>query len=482
MFLKRTYWGLSIFAVMLILAACATSPVPPPAPTIASGQPTASATSEAITTANQVPSVEDGYAGPPLTTEPITLRILRWQRAPVEEELFAQWIAEFRQAHPNITFEEEVVPFGQLAEKIQASVAGGNPPDLFFIDGPNAKSYAYFNILGSLEPYVTQAFKDDLVPATLAEHSYKGELYAMPERQSALALAYNSDMTEAAGIQPPQDIDSAWTWDQALEAWQKLQQDPSGSGNPTVWGLEPSRFGSGGAGFYYRDGIFPRSAGDPNAPPDSSLFKTFAALSPDGQTVKGYIDSPEAIEATQWFQDLTMKWNVTSKVGIPNAFLDGKAATTIDHDGLIARVKNTHPDGSFHFSYTPIPYFRTRLTMTGSNSSGISAKTAHPAEAAAFLIYIYSPKNALRYWQVNRGLPARISLYDQIPEYSEYPYSLFRQELLEIGVPRPSTPAWSAFDAIINAAIKDISLGAPVADRLHKAAEDIDQQLARFKE
>ncbi len=153
---------------------------------------------------------------------------------------------------------------------------------------------------------------------------------------------------------------------------------------------------------------------------------------------------------------------------------------TIDHDGLIGRVLAAYPKGGFNLAYTPIPYFKTEMTMSGSNASGVSAKSRHPAEAAAFLVYIYSTKNALRYWDVNRGLPAWQSLYSHIPNYYNLPYRLFKEELAKIAAPRPSRPGWTAFDSIINAAIKDISLGAPVADRLHRAAQDIDGQLAKF--
>jgi fructooligosaccharide transport system substrate-binding protein len=419
-------------------------------------------------------------SGPPgapasLTTAPVSLRILRYQPTPAEQDLFEAWKQEFTASHPNITFQDEVVPFGQLADKIQASVAAGDPPDIFYIDGPNTKTYAYLGILAPLDAYLPPGFKQDIVSATLEEQSYQGQLYSMPDRQTAPALFYNKDLTDKAGIVPPTELDKAWTWDQALDAWKKLQV-----AYPDLLPLEPSRFGAGGAGFYYRDGIFIRSAGDPKAAPDSSAYKTYAAISQDGKTVEGYVDSPEAVTAMQWFQDLTMKWGVTSKVGIPNAFLDGKAVMSIDHSGLIGRMKTKFPNGGFNLGVTPMPYFKTPLVMTGSNAAGLSAKSQHPAEAMAFLNYVYNDDNRLRYWKANQNEPARTSLYDKIPEYATYPLSLFKQELLTIGVSRPSTPGWAAYDSLINTAIKDISLGAPVEETLQKAAKSIDEQLAQF--
>ncbi len=423
----------------------------------------------------QPASVSPGAAAS-LTTAAVTIRILRYQPTKAEETLFGQWKGEFTTAHPNITFQDEVVPFGQLADKITAEVASGNPPDIFYIDGPNTQTYAALGILAPLDAYLPAGFKEDIVPATLAEQSYQGKLYSMPDRQTATALFYNKDLTDKAGIYPPTELAKAWTWDQALAAWKTLKNV-----YPDLLPLEPSRFGSGGAGFYYRDGIFIRSAGDPNAAKDSSAYKTYAAISPDATSVEGYVDSPEAIKAMQWFQDLTMTWNVTSKVGIPNAFLDKKAVMSIDHSGLIGRMKTQYPNGGFNLGVTPMPYFKTPLVMTGSNASGLSAKSQHPAEAMAFLNYIYNDANRLRYWKANQNEPARTSLYAQIPEYNTFPLSLFKQELLTIGVSRPSTPGWASYDSLINTAIKDISLGAPVASTLQQAAKDIDTQLLQFK-
>lgn len=449
--MRRLTRGIPALVVALLVTAC-TGPGP--------STPGAGATSSPSQT---------------LTSEPVTLRILRYQATKAEETLHAEWVAEFTKEHPNIKIEAEVVPFGELATKIQASVAGGSPPDIFFIDGPNTKTYAYLKILRALDEYLPRGFKDDIVEATLQEQSYQGQLYSMPDRQTAPALFYNVDMLDAIGVKPPTKLADAWTWDQALDVWKQLKKK-----SPDVWPLEPSRFGAGGAGFYYRDGIFPRSAGDPSAPVSSSLYKTYAAISPDGTTVQGYIDSPEAITAMKWFQDLTMVHEVTSKVGIPNAFLDKKAAMTIDHEGIIGRIATQYPNGGFNLGVTPMPYFKTRVVMTGSNAAGISARSTHPAEAAAYLNMIFNDKNRLRYWEANRNMPARKSLFDQLPAYKDYPQSMFREQLLTIGVPRPSTPAWAAFDSIINAAIKNISLGAPVEATLKKAATDIDKELAKY--
>jgi fructooligosaccharide transport system substrate-binding protein len=469
-----------LFIFVLFMSACAPAQTPTTAaPTTAI--PVGTAVMATGTTASaKIPTSAQGYAGPTLTDQPITIKVLRFQASPAMESVLATEYKEFTAVYPNIQFVDEVVPFGQLADKIQATVATDTGVDIIFYDGPYTKSYAYNSVLLPLDKYMTDAFKQDYLASTLAEHSYKSQVYGMPQQQSSVALVYNKDMTDAAGITPPTDLKDAWTWDQALAAFQKCQK-VSSSGQVTVWGLAPSQFGGGGAGFYYRDGIFSRSAGDPKAPTDSTAYKTFAALSADGTQTKGYIDTPEAIQAMTWFQKLFTVWKVTPQVGIPNSFLDKKACFNIDTDSFVSTVAQTYPDGSFHYGFTPIPYFKTPIIMTGSVTEGVSAKSKHPAEAAAFLIWIDSTQNALRYWQLTKNMPALQSVFNLIPEYNTFPLKIYKDELVNIGVPRPSTPGWAEYEAIIDPAINNISLGADVASTLHTAADQIDAQLQKYK-
>lgn len=429
----------------------------------------------------EVPSQEDGYAGPPLTEENITLRVMRATNSPAREEMWLGMLDEFMAAHPNITIEEEVVPWSEITTKVTAAVAGGDPPDIFFIDGPFVKSYAYQGIIRPIGEYMTQEYIDDIVTPTLVEHSYQGELYAPPENQSSLALFYNSDMTEEAGIQPPKELENAWTFEEALEVWKKLQKDPSGEGNVEVWGLAPSIFGAGGPGYYYRDGIFIRSMGDKDADPESSAYKTFAAISEDGLSVEGYIDTPEAREGMQFFQDLTMEWEVTPKVGIPGAFLDGKAAMDLADDWMIGDVKWAHPEGGFNYGVSPIPYFNTPLTMTGSSTFAVSAETEYPAEAAALLVWTHTTENSYKLWETQGTMPAQHSVFELADVYEELPYKIFYQELTNIGVPRPASPGWLEYETLINPALRDIALGADIEETLSLVESEIETQLEKYR-
>ena len=206
--------------------------------------------------------------------------------------------------------------------------------------------------------------------------------YSPGTQQTTLALFYNTDMLEKAGIAlPPRELDKAWTWTQAMAAFKKCQQ---GEGDDvTVWGLAPSRFGTATPGFVYRDMLFLRTQGDPKAPPDSSLYKTYWGISPDGKMAQGWLNTPEAIAGAKFFQDMFSVAQITPKAGIPNAFQDGRACFTIDTSYFITGLVNHDP--GFKWGVTPLPYSRTPIVHTGSLTYGVMAKTTHKDEAAKFV-------------------------------------------------------------------------------------------------
>ncbi len=402
----------------------------------------------------------------------LTLHLLKPQNNPP----FPWQITAFEKDNPCIKMDIAEVPFGQLADKISVLAASGNPPDVVVYDGPNTQTYAASGILLPLDSYLPAGFKDDLVPATLIEHSYEGKLYSPGTQQTTLALFYNADMLEKAGIPtPPRELNKAWTWAQAMDAFKKCQQ---GEGdNVTVWGLAPSRFGAATPGFVYRDLPFLRTYGDPNAPVESSVYKTYFAVAPDGKTAQGWLNTPEAVEGATFFQGMFNTAKITPKAGIPNAFQDKKACFTLDTSYFIAGLVNNDP--GFKWGVTPMPYAKTPIVHTGSITLGVMAKSRHKDEAAKFAVDLSTGKAAEEFARVQRILPVLKSVYPKIPELQQYPLNIFAQQLLQWGHPRPPSAKFAQYDKIVTDALRDIAYGADPKTRLDQAARTLQPILSR---
>ena len=342
-------------------------------------------------------------------------------------------------------------------------------------DGPYTQTYAAAGILLALDKYFPPGLKADMVPATLAEHSYEGKVYSPGTQQTSLALFYNADMLAPLGIDPPRELDRAWTWTQAIDAMKKCQK---GEGdNVTVWGLAPSRFGNATPGFVYRDLLFLRSFGDPKAPADSSAYKAYWGISPDGKTAQGWLNAPEAIEGAKLFSDLFNVHKVTPKAGIPNAFQDRKACFTIDVSYFVQGLVNSDP--GFKWGVTPLPYGRTPIVHTGSLTLGVMAKSTNPDEAAKFVIEVSTAKIAEDYIRAARALPALQSIAAKMTELQSYPLNIFLQEIDRWGHPRPPSPHFAQYDKIVSDALRDIAYGADPKTRLDAAARTVQPILTR---
>jgi ABC-type glycerol-3-phosphate transport system substrate-binding protein len=399
--------------------------------------------------------------------EIITLRMLRWQGDTLDIA-----IEDYKAVEPCVEIAVEEVPFGQLYEKISIVATSDDPPDLLLYDGPFTQSYAEAGMLLPLDDYITEEHLNDILIATRSEHSYQGRLYSPGLEQSAMALFYNKDMTDAAGIDPPQELSEAWTWEEAVEAFRKIQDE-----GIAEWGVAPSAFGDGTPGFAYRDLIMARSMGDPDAPKDSSAYRTYWSISEDGCTVDGYLNTPEAIEGLEFYAQMFDEWEITPKVGIPNALLDGTAAFGLEPP-FVAGVLEANAD--FEWGIAPLPYFNTPFTHTGSVTIGVSAKTKYPDEAAAFVMFATNPEQSKKYSDNYKSLPVRQSILDQQTFFDEYPQSIFADSLAQSGQPRPPTPAFTQYEQVVTTALSDIALGADAQETMDRAVAELDPILARY--
>jgi ABC-type glycerol-3-phosphate transport system substrate-binding protein len=395
---------------------------------------------------------------------------LRSQNAPPYEEVIQKW----KEANPCVDVAFSDVPFSQLADKISVLATSRTPPDIIVYDGPNTQSYAAAGILLPLDEYLPAGFKEDVLPATLEEHSYKGKVYSPGIEQATLGLYYNKDLTDKLGINPPQDLKDAWTWPQALEAFKKCQQGPAGA--PTVWGLGPTRFGNGQPGLVYRDLLFSRSAGDPKAPKDSSAYKTFKSISDDGATVDGYINSPESIEALKFFKALFNEEGGAPKAGITNSFIDGKACFYIDTSAVGNALLK---DPKIRWGLTPFPYFKTPIVHTGSTTIGATARSANPKLAAKFVVDMSTGEYVRMTFQKRGNMPTLKSLLNTFTVYQEYPMKTFIDQLSSWGQPRPPGPKFAQYDKLVSDALRDIALGADPKETMDGAVRKVDAVLQR---
>ena len=384
----------------------------------------------------------------------ITLRF--WMSAdPALEAAMDALLQSYMKANPNITVQRDAFPFGEYHQKLITAFAAGDPPDVFWMDVRTAAFAAQGSLL-VLEKYLQPQNKTDIIASGLIEPVWKGRLYGVPMHELTEGLFVNRTMLEEAGIRIPQRLDEAWTWDQFVDVAKRLTKR---TGDRTdVWGFGVLRHLSDWSilPVLYQNGATP--------------------LSPDLKKATGYFNSPAAVEAIKWYQDLFAKHKVISFDPIPEGFPTGKIAIFQAPSTYRAVLDKRYPD----FKYAVVPMFRGKqcaVTAGGWNVS-IATRTKNP-EVAWTLVDWLTRQQHPEWVRTSGYLPVRNSLLQTGTSYRQYPWNIFTEQLQKCAIHRPHTPAYNFFFDTFLAVAKDIALGRDVQKVLDEAAVRMDVSLAR---
>ena len=384
------------------------------------------------------------------------------------DEGTAAVVAAFEAANPHIKVEVTAIPFGEFFDALQVAYAGNNPPDAALINGTAIQNLAYNGALLPLDDMFSEEDMADFMTDLVEMVTLDGTMYGAPWANAADVMYYNADMFAAAGVEAPKTLDEAWTWPEFVENVNLVRAHQAEQGNE-VWGM--MGFNSPLQGSFFTWTII-RSNSSPGEP-------LWESISPDFTTLRGYIDTPEAIEAYEFYQSMYNEGFLPTD-DIPDAFGNGLVATyfTIPPTGTV--LARTFPD--LNWNVMPMPYLKTPLTHTGSFAPGISVKSDNPEEAKQFVAYFTSVDGYVTYHNVTKLIPGRVSLQAELPEFQEGYLALVFEEMVEWGYSRPGGPAHTIFDQIVSRDMMvNIALGGDIQEELNNAIQEAEAQLMQFR-
>jgi multiple sugar transport system substrate-binding protein len=350
--------------LVLFLAACAGgSPSPE-----ASGGGGASASA-----AGGIPIDEDAVSG--------TVRFSGWQSSPSEEELLSQTIAAFEEKYPNITVKYEPIPTG-YTEQMTAQFSSHEPPDLFYVQAEFSDAWMEDGLLEPLEPYFQGNPEFDIEPFNdelLGVFQLEGQTFGLPKDAGPLALFYNTDMLDAAGVEPPT------TWEELQSAAEALTTDD-------VAGLCISPE-------LARVGVFMYQAGG-------------GIYNDDGTELT--VTSPESVEGIDFYLDMhdAGVLRIPAESGTTwcgESFGTGAAAMAYEGTWLFPPMENDYPDINFDVVELPEGAEKGNLSFTNAYGMGVDSKNK---EAAWVLLqYLAGPEGMEKWTSLGLALPTR----DDVP-------------------------------------------------------------------
>ena len=177
---------------------------------------------------DRVQAAQDAVCG----GENITITYAFWEAA--QRPAVEQQIAAFKELHPTITVEPQLVPWADYWTKLQTGVAGGSTYDVFWLNARNLPVYASQGALVPIQPLVDDGSIDvEAYPESLRRiYTFEGTVYGIPRDFDTIALFYNKDLFDTAGVEYPT---GDWTWEDLRAAAEKLTVKDGDTA--TQWGF-----------------------------------------------------------------------------------------------------------------------------------------------------------------------------------------------------------------------------------------------------
>jgi multiple sugar transport system substrate-binding protein len=384
----------------------------------------------------------------------------------LEDASWAPVFEAFNASHDDI--EARYTPLGgnygpEYLQNLQARIAAGNAPDVFFILDGYVAGFAERNVIIPIDDYVQSSGLDlnEYYTAHVDGLRYGDQLWGLPRNGAPNAMYYNADMFDEAGIAYPDDT---WDWAKYLEAATALTQRDDGGRAIQL----------GGARGEWVNWVW-QAGGD--------IFNE--------DKTKCLLGAPEAIEGLQFVQDLVLTHKVAASPEDladqteQEMFLAGRLATFFSARGVLSAICQT----DFRFDAAITPKGKVRMARTNDGPTSVWAGSPNQEAALELMRFLASDEAQRLYMEITGGaFPSWKSLTSE-EWFTGYTCgqasgaginTAFRTEIEEGWVQTwPTHPRWPEIIDAISQEIDSLYLGEKTAEQVGTdAAAAVDALLA----
>ncbi len=158
-----------------------------------------------------------------------TIKIWRTQGQQAEQDSSQKTVDDFNASQKDIVAELTMIPEATYQQSLTTTKVE-DLPDVFMVDGANIAETAYAEKLRPISDVVAPETISNQIASVTAAGTYNGELYAVGQFDSGLAMYGNKSMLEDAGVDYPTTIEEAWTAQEFYDAVKALAAKSGGKG------------------------------------------------------------------------------------------------------------------------------------------------------------------------------------------------------------------------------------------------------------
>ncbi|MCB0925042.1 MAG: sugar ABC transporter substrate-binding protein [Mycobacterium sp.] len=303
----------------------------------------------------------------------------------------------FTRLRPDIDVRINLVSYASYFDTLRTDVAGGGADDIFWINNTHVAEYADNGRLMAITP------SGDWEPSVVGQFTRGGTLWGIPQLTDAgIALYYNADLLQSAGITPTELGQARWDPDLAADTLRpllaRLTLDDAGRLAGTA-GFDPRRIRQWGY----------------NAANDLQGITLNYIGSAGGVFSEGdrfAFDNPAAVTALGYVVDLINHEHVAPPASDTNdngdfsrnQFLAGRMAVFQSGTYNLAQIAE---QARFRWGVTMLPIGPTgRVSVTNGIVAAGNAATRHPEATHAVLDWLGSAAGAEYLARRGAAIPA----------------------------------------------------------------------------
>ena len=330
----------------------------------------------------------------------------------------------YSKVNPSVKLQNTTIPFADLKQKLLQGAASGQLPDIVVIDNPDHSAFASLGVLADLTDQITAWGKaDQYFDGPWKSTMWKGKNYGVPNNSNCLALYYNKDMFQKAGVTPPTN------WDEMHSVAGKLTKKG-------VYALSMSLVKS-----------------------EEGTFQFLPFLWEAGADLDT-IDSPQAISALQYLVTFakegllsTESLNWTQQDAITQ-FIAQKAAMCINGPWNLPPVQQ---GAKFAWGVVPLPKNQQSASILGGENWAICKTSSHIKEAWGFIQWTQEQAQLSSYIVTDVRLPsvksfAKDQAFQKDPNLAVFADSLLTAKPRAYGpnYPKISNAVQQAFQSAVS--------------------------------
>jgi multiple sugar transport system substrate-binding protein len=319
---------------------------------------------------------EEDRTAPPPEGDGVALTLMGFASSPAEDQQLSAILDAYNEQSDNsATFS----PQPEYDTTLQAALAGGTPPDVFYLDSNRLPDFVQSGVLMPVDGRIDD--EDDFYESLRDAFSIDGQFWCPPKDFSTLALQYNVDHLEEAGIEPPT------TWDELAAAAEALTTDDRVG---LVMGPEYPRWGA-------------------------FMFQAGGSVLNEERTEMA-IDSEENRTAFTYLSELYTAGHAATATDLDagwpgEAFGQEKASMAIEGNWMVGFMRNDFPDVNWATAELPAgPEGQGTFAFTVCYA--VAADAPNPEASWDLVNFLVSPEQQLEFTRNFPVMPSRESLRD----------------------------------------------------------------------